>query len=157
MKPMPRRVRQAMAILHIVSSVALLGSAGAVGVLVGTGHPSAAPVIVHTIGIPLALAGLVTGLLLALGTRWGLFRHAWVTVKLALLLLVLAIGVVGVRPALADLVAGDTSAATTVSVLNATQLLALFVATVLSVTKPRTAGPLGSPRARSARPRSSLS
>ncbi len=157
MKPMPRPARQAMAILHIVSSVALLGSAGAVGVLVGTGHPAAAPVVVHTIGIPLALAGLLTGLLLALGTRWGLLRHAWVTLKLGLLLLVLAIGVLGVRPALAGLVGGDLGARTTVTVLNSIQLAALFLATVLSVTKPRTAGPLGSPQSRPARPRSSLS
>ena len=34
--------------------------------------------------VPLAIATLVTGLVMALGTRWGLFRHYWVLVSLAL-------------------------------------------------------------------------
>jgi hypothetical protein len=34
--------------------------------------------------VPLALAALLTGLILALGTRWGLFRHYWVLISLAL-------------------------------------------------------------------------
>jgi hypothetical protein len=34
--------------------------------------------------VPLALASLVTGLAMALGTRWGLFRHYWVLFSLAL-------------------------------------------------------------------------
>src|SRR5262245_43055057 len=28
--------------------------------------------------VPLALASLLTGLILSLGTKWGLFRHYWV-------------------------------------------------------------------------------
>ena len=34
--------------------------------------------------VPLALASLLTGLVMALGTRWGLFRHYWVLISLAL-------------------------------------------------------------------------
>ena len=34
--------------------------------------------------VPLAVASLVTGLVMALGTRWGLFRHYWVLFSLAL-------------------------------------------------------------------------
>jgi len=37
--------------------------------------------------VPLALAALVTGLVMSLGTQWGLFRHYWVLVSLALTLL----------------------------------------------------------------------
>lgn len=33
---------------------------------------------------PLALASLLTGLLMALGTKWGLFRHYWVTISFGL-------------------------------------------------------------------------
>ncbi|MGH2356056.1 MAG: hypothetical protein ACRDJN_30990, partial [Chloroflexota bacterium] len=33
---------------------------------------------------PLAIGTLVTGVLLSLGTRWGLFQHYWVATKLAL-------------------------------------------------------------------------
>lgn len=34
--------------------------------------------------VPLAVASLVTGLVMALGTRWGLFRHYWVLFSLVL-------------------------------------------------------------------------
>jgi hypothetical protein len=34
--------------------------------------------------VPLAIATLLTGLVMALGTRWGLFRHYWVLISFAL-------------------------------------------------------------------------
>jgi hypothetical protein len=34
--------------------------------------------------VPLALTSLVTGLVMALGTKWGLFRHYWVLFSLVL-------------------------------------------------------------------------
>jgi hypothetical protein len=34
--------------------------------------------------VPLAIAALLTGLVMALGTKWGLFRHYWVLFSLAL-------------------------------------------------------------------------
>ena len=37
--------------------------------------------------VPLALASLLTGLIMALGTRWGLFRHYWVLISLGLTVL----------------------------------------------------------------------
>jgi uncharacterized membrane protein len=37
--------------------------------------------------VPLALASLLTGLVMALGTKWGLFRHYWVLISLVLTLL----------------------------------------------------------------------
>jgi hypothetical protein len=37
--------------------------------------------------VPLALASLLTGLVMALGTRWGLLRHHWVLVSLVLTIL----------------------------------------------------------------------
>ncbi|HEV2755218.1 MAG TPA: DUF2269 domain-containing protein [Actinomycetota bacterium] len=36
--------------------------------------------------VPLALASLVTGLVLAFGTKWGLFRHYWVSISFLLTL-----------------------------------------------------------------------
>jgi hypothetical protein len=41
--------------------------------------------------VPLALASLLTGLVMSLGTPWGLFRHYWVL--LSLVLTILATGV----------------------------------------------------------------
>src|ERR671937_2394687 len=37
--------------------------------------------------VPLALAALLTGLVISLGTPWGLFRHYWVVFSLVLTLL----------------------------------------------------------------------
>lgn len=34
--------------------------------------------------VPLAVASLVTGVLMALGTKWGLFRYYWVVISLVL-------------------------------------------------------------------------
>ena len=34
--------------------------------------------------LPLSVASLVTGLVQALGTKWGLLRHHWVVVKLGI-------------------------------------------------------------------------
>jgi hypothetical protein len=34
--------------------------------------------------VPLALASLLTGLVMALGTKWGLFRYYWVVISFAL-------------------------------------------------------------------------
>jgi hypothetical protein len=34
--------------------------------------------------VPLALASLLTGVVIALGTKWGLFRHYWVLISFAL-------------------------------------------------------------------------
>ncbi|MGN9843644.1 hypothetical protein ACTMTI_36520 [Nonomuraea sp. H19] len=41
-------------------------------------------VIVVYVIVPLALASLIIGIVNALGTSWGLFRHYWVLVKLLL-------------------------------------------------------------------------
>ena len=40
--------------------------------------------IARSIIVPLALAALVTGLVMSLGTKWGLFRHYWVVISLVL-------------------------------------------------------------------------
>ena len=34
--------------------------------------------------VPLAIASLLTGILMAVGTKWGLFRHYWVAISLVL-------------------------------------------------------------------------
>jgi hypothetical protein len=41
--------------------------------------------------VPLALASLLTGLVMALGTRWGLFRHYWVLFSFVLTLVAIAV------------------------------------------------------------------
>jgi hypothetical protein len=40
--------------------------------------------VVSTAIVPLALASLLTGLVMSLGTKWGLIRHWWVLISLVL-------------------------------------------------------------------------
>ena len=82
---------------HVVSSVGWLGAAAAYLALAIAALSSAQPQIVRAAYlamepiawvalIPLALASLLTGVVQALGTKWGLLRHWWVVMKLALTL-----------------------------------------------------------------------
>jgi hypothetical protein len=48
-------------------------------------------VVVGTVIVPLAIASLLTGLVISLGTRWGLFRHYWVLISLVLTVLAVAV------------------------------------------------------------------
>ncbi len=97
---------------------------------------------------PAAVATLVTGVLLSLGTKWGLLRHYWVATKL-----LLTVGVVTTGIALMDRliqrsisapsgqVSGggkilDVAPTTGLISLSVAHALMLGMATVLSVYKP---------------------
>lgn len=80
---------------HITSSVGWLGAVASFLVLSIAGLISenaetvrSAYLAMNLIGlsiiVPLSLAAMLTGLVQSLGTRWGLFRHYWVLVKLTL-------------------------------------------------------------------------
>lgn len=88
-------VRKFALAAHLSFSVGWIGAAGAYLVL-GTAAETSesvetvrgAWVAMELIGwyliVPLAMASLITGLVMALGTSWGLFRHYWVLFSLAL-------------------------------------------------------------------------
>ena len=93
--------------------------------------------------VPLGVASLLTGLVQGLGTKWGLFRHYWVVVKLvinvfAVVILLLYMQTLGY---LARLAAGSTGLGALRSpsaVLHASAALVLLLtATALSVFKPQ--------------------
>ena len=96
--------------------------------------------------VPLALASLLTGLLQSLVSKWGLFRHYWVVVKLAITVLATVILLMYTQTlgVLADAAresaaAGDgvTGVRSISPVLHAGIALVLLVtATVLAVFKP---------------------
>jgi hypothetical protein len=80
---------------HVTSSVGWLGAVAGFLVLSIAGLASqdadvvrSAYLAMNLIGqfiiVPLSLAALLTGLVQALGTDWGLFRHYWVAVKFVL-------------------------------------------------------------------------
>ena len=148
---------------HVISSVGWLGAvAGFLALAVAglTGQDAqmvrAAYLAMELTGwfviVPLSLAALLTGLVQSLGTRWGLFRHYWILVKLLITILATILLLVHMQPI--SYVAG-VAAATTLSgadlrglriqlVADAgAALLALLVATTLSVYKPRGMTPYG--------------
>ncbi len=80
---------------HLTCSVGWLGAVVAYLVLDVTVATSADPEIVRAAWIamalvtssaivPLAAASLLSGLVMSLGTKWGLFRHWWVLISLLL-------------------------------------------------------------------------
>jgi hypothetical protein len=93
--------------------------------------------------VPLCLASLVTGLVVSLGTAWGLFRHYWVLAKFLITIAstLILFGFTRTLGYLGNLAADTTLAIdnlrTPSPVLHASfALLALLVTTTLSVYKP---------------------
>lgn len=95
---MTRGVRKFALTVHITFSIGWIGAVIAYLALVIAAITSqdtqilpAAWIAMELIGwyaiVPLALASLLTGLVMSLGTRWGLFRHYWVLFTLVLTLL----------------------------------------------------------------------
>jgi hypothetical protein len=100
--------------------------------------------------VPLAFASLVSGVVISLGTKWGLFLHYWVVFKLMITVFATVVLLIYMRTfaAMAQ-VAGnpgiDIDEIRNFSpVLHAVlALLILLVATVLAVYKPRGVTPYG--------------
>jgi len=111
--------------------------------------------------LPLALATLATGLVMSLGSAWGLFRHYWVLISFALTLVatVVLIGHLADVRGMADAArqGSDTSHASTTHASGSVGpnagrgdflhagggLVVLLVVTVLNVYKPRGLTPYG--------------
>ncbi len=156
MTPMTPRLRKLGLIAHISSSVGWLGAVAAFLVLGIAGLTSqdaemvrGAYLSMNLIGrfviVPLSLASVATGLVQALGTEWGLFRHTWIFVKLLLTVIATIVLFVKVplmgfaaRQALeANLTNADLRAAELQLVVHAAGgLLVLLAITTLSVVKP---------------------
>jgi hypothetical protein len=92
---MPPRVRRFMLTIHVSASVGWLGAIAAYIALnvpaltsnqpqtVRAAYLMMEPVAVYAI-VPLAVTSLITGIVQALGTPWGLLRHYWVLISLVL-------------------------------------------------------------------------
>lgn len=105
---MPPRLRKAVLTAHVITSVGWLGAVFAylaLDVTAVTGQdPStvrgayaAMEVTVRSAIVPLALASVLIGIINALGTPWGLFRHYWVLVKLVLTVVATAVLLIETR------------------------------------------------------------
>lgn len=86
------RWRKAVLVLHVITSVGLLGVDAAILVLTTAGGLGSDPLTTYpatrllgtTLVVPLAVAALATGVALGAFTRWGLVRYWWVLIKLVL-------------------------------------------------------------------------
>jgi hypothetical protein len=94
--------------------------------------------------VPLCVASLLTGLVMSLGTSWGLFRHYWVLIKFlitivsALILFMYTRTLSYLGALAADMTLSVDDLRNPSPVLHSgLALLALLVATTLSVYKPR--------------------
>ena len=111
--------------------------------------------------VPMSFASLLTGLVSALGTKWGLFRHYWVLFKLlinvfaniVLLMYMPTLDHFAAVAADATLSPGDLQMLRDPSaVIHASlALLLLLVATVLGLYKPRGLTPYGRRKLRAER------
>lgn len=145
-KPLKRRARRSLLVAHVSVSVSWLGLT--VGLLTlgitafTTGDPVTAQAATRAMKIfgdwlvvPVALAALLSGLILSLRTPWGLARHRWVWVKFWLTLVTTGLSVFSLRPGIneaAERGAVDISLVVAPSVATATYL---FI-TAISVLKP---------------------
>jgi len=96
---MPPRLRKVALTAHVACSVGSLGAIAGFLALAVAGLTSQDARMVHAaylameltawfVIVPAVLAALLTGVIQALGTTWGLFRHYWVLVKLLVTVLV---------------------------------------------------------------------
>ena len=158
---MPPRLRKFALTAHVASSVGWLGAvAGFLAIAVVGLTSRDAPTVrgaylvmdpaARMVLVPLAFASLLTGLVQALGTPWGVVRHYWVLFKLlinlfATVVLLLYLETFRIMARVAADPNVDLSMVRNPSpALHAgAALLLLLVATTLSVYKPRGVTPFG--------------
>jgi len=140
--------RRALLTVHIIAGVALLGDVAAVLAVniraATTADPALAAasyellaMFTAVFGIPLSLISLATGILLGLSSAWGVMRYAWVAAKLGLLLGVILVGALVLGPGTDAMRSGDGGAQARLIAGSAYDVVALTLATGLSVFKPR--------------------
>jgi hypothetical protein len=157
---MPPALRKFMLIAHLVASVGWIGAVVAylaLGVSAATSRDAqtvrAAWIAMEVTGwyaiVPLALAALVTGLVMSLGTPWGLFRHYWVLITLVLTILATVVLLLHMPDVSAMADAAREADGATLGGLGGdllhpgVGLLVLLAITVLNVYKPRGLTPYG--------------
>lgn len=146
-------LRKLMLTVHVAGSVGWLGAVAAyialnVPALVSNDDQSVRAaylmmdVVMRYALIPLAALTLATGIVQALGTPWGLFRHYWVTISLALTIFAFVILVLHV-PAVESMAAVAADPDADVSHLGGDLfhsvggLVVLLVPLALNIVKPR--------------------
>jgi uncharacterized membrane protein len=150
-----KRMRKGMLVIHIASAGAWLGIDVVMGVMIFTalltGDPQTAATCYQALEIfavwPLLTVGLVclaSGVILGLGTKYGLAKYWWVATKLVLNIVLTALVLIALRPGVAQAAEYGRHLADGLSGPEPTDLLfppivsptALTFALLLSVYKP---------------------
>lgn len=153
---MSPNVRKLALTAHLVSSISWMGAVAGFVVLdiaaLNDSDPQVASaaylsmaLITRFVIVPLALSALLTGLIQALGTPWGLLRQYWIVVKLALTLFATVIllqkvalinyaAFLASKPQISDLALQQLGRPLAVHSVGG--LLVLLVITFISVYKP---------------------
>lgn len=153
---MTPRLRKFAVTAHVTSSVGWFGAVASFLALAVAGLTSrdanmargaylAMELITRFVIVPLYFASLLTGLVSALGSEWGLVRHYWIVIKLVITILSTFLLLVHMQPishlarvaADSALSSADRQMKIDLVVKSGAALLALLVATGLSVYKPR--------------------
>jgi uncharacterized membrane protein len=162
-----KRVRQLLVFLHVVASLGWMGAGLANVVLAMTaGYTADADVrrvcyrMISSVDaflvIPGAFTALVSGIVLAVVTPWGLARHWWVLSKLVLTVAVIVYSTVGLGVWVEDSIAATTGSAAESPVAGLLaygtlpNIVAFLFMTWVSVAKPWGATPWARPRRRGA-------
>ena len=101
--------------------------------------------------VPLALTSLFTGIVMSMGTTWGLFRHYWVVISLLLTMVITIVLLLEMQTIsyLADMADDSTTSGEDLRGMENTLVhsvggtVVLLVITVLNVYKPRGLTPYG--------------
>ena len=155
-------LRKAALAAHLTVSVGWIGAVAAylsldLAVATSTDPPTlraaylGMDAIVGSVIVPLAIAALLTGIVVSLGTRWGLLRHWWVVVSLALtvfatVVLLVETGTIAEYAAVAadsDATADELRALGSTLVHSVGGTLVLLGVLVLNVYKPPGLTPYG--------------
>jgi hypothetical protein len=153
---MPPGLRKFALAAHLTLSVGWIGAVAAyiaLDVAATTGQNAQTlraaylgmELIARHVIVPLALASLLTGLVMALGTTWGLFRHYWVLISLLLTIVATVVLLVEMQTIsyFADMAADPTTSGAQLRALGGTLVhsvggtVVLLVILVLNVYKPR--------------------
>jgi hypothetical protein len=153
---MPPRLRKVALAAHITLAVGWIGAVAgyiALDAAAATTQDAqtlraaylAMEVIAWYVIVPFALASLLSGLIMSLGTKWGLYRHYWVLISLLLTIFATVVLVVEMQTIsyFADRAADPTTSSGDLRALGSTLVhsiggtVVLLVILVLNVYKPR--------------------
>ena len=153
---MPPGLRKFALATHLTLSVGWIGAVAAymaLDVAAATGQDAQSlraaylgmELIARSVIVPLALASLLTGLVMSLGTKWGLLRYYWVLISLLLTIIATVVLLVETQTIsyFADTAANPTTSGDELRALGSTLphsvggTVVLLVILVLNVYKPQ--------------------